>query len=119
MNQSINMMRYLPLFALSTILTALIFTVSCKDDPVPTGEVEMSELLSTNSEISTELNPHGVTPLSAEVSFTAKEPVKAEIEVRGELDVSHSWDNYAQQQSIPVLGLYPGTTNNVYLKLTT
>jgi arylsulfate sulfotransferase len=93
--------------------------VGCKDDPVPTGEIEMSEMLANNSEISTELNPHGVTPLSAEVSFTAKEPVKAEIEVRGNLNVSHTWDNYAQQQTLSVLGLYPGTTNNVYLKLTT
>ncbi|MFO7878481.1 MAG: aryl-sulfate sulfotransferase [Bacteroidales bacterium] len=106
-------------FVFFLISAMLIGLFGCQDEPVENGKVDMSDLLDQNSEVEIHHNPHGITPLSSELRFVTKEPVKAQIEVRGELPVNKSWEQYTDNQVVPVLGLYPGTTNEVYLKIST
>lgn len=60
-------------------------------------------------------------PLSAVASITAKYPVDVTVRIAGKHDddLETHVSSYAVQHEIPVLGLYPGTANEVTILLTT
>ncbi len=68
-----------------------------------------------------ELNPYGRNPLSAEVSFSAREPVDITLKVLGDIPVEKSFTDTKTQRNIsnilPILGLYPDEVNRVVLTL--
>lgn len=112
----------------TAILIAVISISSCKDDEDetpqnPSGnnnqaktEVSADDIL--NGSITTNLNPSGVAPLTAELTFNTNKNSEVEITVQGKLPVSHTFQTITSSHTIPVLGLYPDTMNQVILKIT-
>lgn len=67
------------------------------------------------------LNPYEASPLSALLLFQTDEAMKVEISVAGkdeETTIKNSFDDYTTKHSIPVLGLYANTKNQVTVTLT-
>ncbi|MFO7789927.1 MAG: aryl-sulfate sulfotransferase [Bacteroidales bacterium] len=110
--------KYIYLLIITGALVALSVLPSCKDDEELTSEVAVSELLKTNTDISLTKNPHGIAPLSAELSFETKLEVRVDLEIKGSLPVYQSWSTYSTSHTIPVLGLYPGCENEISLTMT-
>jgi arylsulfate sulfotransferase len=89
---------------LSFVLLVLLLT-SCKSTP----EFEYS--------IETELNPNRISPLTALLKIAAEKPCSANIKVLGESPIEQSFDSVSDSLEIPVVGLYPGTKNQVVVNL--
>jgi len=67
--------------------------------------------------IETKLNPFRISPLTALLQINADKPCRASIKVLGETPIEQSFDLYADSLSIPVVGLYPNTTNKIVVIL--
>ena len=67
--------------------------------------------------IETKLNPYRISPLTAILQIKAEKPCRASIKVLGETPIEQSFEIYADNLSIPVVGLYPNKTNNVVVNL--
>jgi arylsulfate sulfotransferase len=67
--------------------------------------------------IVTELNPYGISPLTAVLNISSKEPCSATYQVLGETPIEQSFIEFAQRLTIPVVGLYPGIENSVVVTL--
>lgn len=92
---------------------------SCKkDDPEGTNEVSISELLGNNEGIEIIENPSGIAPLTASANYESNVPVKAKIKISGELPLLKEYSDYTSSRTIPILGLYADTTNQVEITLT-
>jgi len=105
-------MRWISVLSLILVLTL----VGCKEEPIIfVGEVELAELV--DSDIAITLNPSGIAPLSAEAVFTTKTPCTVELAVRGEAPVLHTFTEAAENFALPILGLYPGRTNEIVLTI--
>lgn len=64
------------------------------------------------------VNPYEISPLSAVVVFTTKDPACVSVHVPGKdalSDVDFSFDAYSTEHVVPVYGLYADTTNAVTL----
>ena len=115
-----NSKLYLFALALGSILWA------CNEDPddpsnpsgpstQPQTEVAIENLL--NGSITTTLNPSGVAPLTAELTFSTQGNTEVEITVLGKVPVSNKFDMISSSHAIPILGLYADTMNSVVLKI--
>lgn len=96
---------------LAFICICLVYT-SCDQGP---GTLE--ELLKGSMNI--KVNPYERVPLGGLLTFRTDEECKVEIEIAGSIPVNKEFPAYNTSHSIPVLGLYPDTTNTVIVKLTT
>ena len=67
--------------------------------------------------IETRLNPYRISPLTALLQIKAEKPCRVSIKVLGETPIEQSFELYANNLSVPVVGLYPNTTNNVVVTL--
>ena len=71
------------------------------------------------SDVRVVVDPNGTAPLTARVSFTTTRPVSVAVTVPGrggaETDVGHRFPDVSQAWTVPVLGLYPGSVNDVVL----
>lgn len=68
-----------------------------------------------------EKDPYDANPLSALLLFQTDQAMKVELEVVGkdeETAIKNSFDDYTTEHSIPVLGLYADTENEVSVTLT-
>lgn len=65
------------------------------------------------------LNPHGRVPLGASLEIATLEPCKVAYTVAGESELGQAFAEYATNQQIPILGLYPDRDNEVNITLTT
>lgn len=64
------------------------------------------------------VNPNGLTPLSAMVTFSTQRESKITLKVygqRGARDIIHTFEGYKKDHSIPVLGLYAGRDTKIEL----
>ena len=68
--------------------------------------------------IKIQLNPYEKVPLGALLSFETSKPCEVEITVEGKIPVTRRFTTYRRTNEIPVIGLYPDTTNKVLIKLT-
>lgn len=67
------------------------------------------------------LDPYGASPLSALLLFQTDEAMKAEISVAGNDEnttIKNNFEDYTTEHSLPVLGLYADTENEVTVTLT-
>lgn len=103
-----------PLFGLCTAIALLILISlsSCDSGPKPLME-------GVNGRIDIKLNPYNVAPLGAQLTFTTKEACRVDIKVTGPIPMERSFSGYSTNHRIPVLGLYPDTTNTVEIELVT
>ncbi len=67
--------------------------------------------------IEAKLNPNRISPLTALLQITAEKPCRVSIKVLGETPIEQSFEKFADNLSIPVVGLYPNKTNNVVVNL--
>ena len=63
------------------------------------------------------LNPNGNAPLSAVAVFTTKNDALVQVDVQGEIPVTHLESAPGKTHAVPILGLYPGRTNMVVLTI--
>lgn len=66
-------------------------------------------------------NPYGLSPLTAIVLYTTKEPELVSIEIKGKSEKSNikytfNKQGYATKHIIPIMGLYANSENNVIIK---
>ena len=97
------------------LLITLIF-LNCNKEPQGMVEVPIEELLEGSMDI--KVNPNGITPLSAKVSFRTKGATRVEWEVQGALPVGGQTEVSQEQHELPILGLYAGQDNPVIVRLT-
>jgi arylsulfate sulfotransferase len=98
--------NFIIIIALSTVM------LSCDSGP---GQLD--EILKGSMNI--KVNPYEKVPLGGLLTFRTDEACKVEIEVAGRNPISKEFSAYETSHSIPVLGLYADTINNVKVKLTT
>ncbi len=66
-----------------------------------------------------DLNPYEKVPLGALVKFRTKEKCRVKVTVTGSVPVTKEFSTLSDRHSLPVLGLYPDTTNLINIVLTT
>ncbi len=91
----------------------LLQTVSQK-----TIENEYAELEYSFEQPFIKLNPYGKTPLSAVIKFPTEKPAQITLTIKGKgksPDISHTFDAWNTEHTIPVLGLYANYKNTVEL----
>ncbi len=69
--------------------------------------------------VSVQVNPYKRVPLGGKLEFQTAQPVKISVEVQGKTPIKKAYSSFSTRHSIPVLGLYAGTSNQVTLELTT
>ena len=67
--------------------------------------------------LETKLNPNNISPLTAQLNIQSKQACRATVKVLGALPVEQRFEESSQNLEIPVVGLYPNTTNKVLLTL--
>ena len=75
----------------------------------------------TEDNIYVQLDPYDASPLSALLLFQTEDAMTVDISVAGKDEattIKNSFDDYETDHSIPVLGLYPDTENEVTVTLT-
>lgn len=75
----------------------------------------------TEDNIYVQLDPYDASPLSALLLFQTEDAMTVDISVAGKDEattIKNSFDDYETDHSIPVLGLYPDTENEVTVILT-
>lgn len=75
----------------------------------------------TEDNIYVQLDPYDASPLSALLLFQTEDAMTVDISVAGKDEattVKNSFDDYETDHSIPILGLYPDTENEVTITLT-
>ena len=101
----------------SALAVCLVVLAGCdSSDPEPGG---LPEGLITGFGVS--LNPSGAAPLSAEILLGTNQPVSVAVTVAGRdgavTEIGRVFAGTGQALRVPVLGLYPATTNRVTLSL--
>ncbi|MDW3192460.1 MAG: aryl-sulfate sulfotransferase [Cytophagales bacterium] len=81
------------------------------------GPKSFEELI--EGKVSAQVNPFKRVPLGGKFDFKTTQPVKVKVEVKGKNPIKKSYSSFSTRHSIPVLGLYAGTSNEVVLELTT
>lgn len=102
-----------------TLLAVLILLLSsCKknEDDVLILEIPEQEML--QNPIGVRLNPNGITPLAAEVTFQSHDSSTVEVMVDGAIPLSFQIDQATTDHQFALVGLYPDTLNQVYFKIT-
>lgn len=75
----------------------------------------------TEDNIYVQLDPYDASPLSALLLFQTEEAMKVDISVAGKDEattIKNSFDDYTTDHSVPILGLYADTENEVTVTLT-
>lgn len=109
-------MRFRSLIRWLPVLLILALT-SCDSAPLPVlgEEVPISDVI--DGAITVERNPSGRVPLSAQFDLATVEPVRISWTVLGDEPLEYSQTWFSRTHSVPVLGLYPDTTNQVQVRL--
>ncbi|MDH5475796.1 MAG: aryl-sulfate sulfotransferase [Cyclobacteriaceae bacterium] len=67
--------------------------------------------------IKTTLNPHKISPLTALLEIKTDRPCKATIKVLGNDPIEQAYEKLGTELTVPVVGLYPNTLNEVEVTL--
>ncbi len=97
-------------------LAGLLPLAGCDSNPAGPGDGGLDFLES----LAVVPNPFGYAPLTAEVVLTTSRPVRVEVFVAGRAgpatDVRHRFETVTERARLPVLGLYPNTSNTITLR---
>ncbi|MEM1096349.1 MAG: aryl-sulfate sulfotransferase [Bacteroidota bacterium] len=107
------------------LLAALLCLALSACDPVLVVEDEEQELsiaalLNGMERVdeALEVNPSGLAPLTARVSFQTVSPTQVTVTVLGAEPLVHTYDNQTTDHTVPILGLYAGVENEVVIRVT-
>lgn len=102
------------------LITLIIITISCKGGSEQGYEyVPASHFFSTTEPVvRVQVNPSGRNPLAALVDFTTDIPCRVAMLVSGAEPLEHAFENFGTRHTLPVVGLYAQTKNNVTFTLT-
>jgi arylsulfate sulfotransferase len=92
--------------------------VSCTND-VGQDDLEDSpfdEMVIDNPQV--EMNPSGITPLSARISLNTKVKSKVKVEIVGSPSISYTFNTLTDHHEIPIVGLFANSLNQVIVTLT-
>ena len=67
--------------------------------------------------VTSELNPSKISPLTAMLNITANAPCTGIATVLGEFPVEYEFDLSGTELEVPIIGLYPGIENQILLNL--
>ena len=107
-------------FYISLVISAIVFQSCNSDDqivepPKDIDEAIYKELRSGDFNIT--LNPHDISPLVAEVSFSTIEPSKITFANLQDDTREDSISVYSTDHTINVFALYPGLTNPIVIRM--
>lgn len=71
-----------------------------------------------NYSVEIELNPNKIAPLTAQLKISANMPCSASFKVLGESPIEQSFNEVSESLTVPVVGLYANTTNDVAITFT-
>lgn len=93
--------------------------IGCRPNPLEgtLTEVHIDELLS--SEIITDLNPSGLTPLSARLQFSTTDEAIVTTSVLGDYEAVKTSESFTKDHTLEIHGLYPNTNNTIKLEVIT
>ncbi len=83
----------------------LLFSLSCKDS-------------SFDYTVDVALNPYKISPLTAQLKVISNMPCSASFKVLGASPIEQSFDEISENLTIPIVGLYPDTMNEVAITFT-
>jgi arylsulfate sulfotransferase len=93
------------------LLSALLHACGSDQGPKVLDEITLGE-------VKVQVNPSGKVPLGALLTFSTQENCTAKVTVTGKEPVSRTFSKATRYHDIPVLGLYPGTANQVAVEVT-
>jgi len=97
---------------------AIIFLSGCKkDDNGDPNLLNIETLIGNNTGLEVTKNPYGIAPLTAIASFESNTMVSVSIQILGENPVFYNFPELRSSMDIPIIGLYPDTTNLVEITL--
>ncbi len=67
--------------------------------------------------INAKLNPYNISPLTAVLEITSKDPCAVTFKVLGESPIEQSFSEFSGTFAVPIVGLYPAKENNVLVTL--
>jgi arylsulfate sulfotransferase len=107
-------------FLFPLVIAGLLFSISsCRWNPdtvQPDLRLDFESLIRTP--VFMEPNPSGIAPLTAMATFQTVRPMKVRMRVLGPDPAEKTFPGFNNQHSIPILGLYPGTNNQIEITLT-
>jgi len=106
--------QYMARFSLFFLLLLLLLSACKKEETSPIPKLPII----LNQPIEIELNPNLRTPLAAAATIRTETPVQVKVMINGADPVEHQFLELEKEQTIPILGLYPDTTNQVVFQLT-
>ena len=115
-------MKYTPLFMLAALLWLTPVSADYLSDQKQMNTDIAAELKQTDYTPENPLilvNPYGISPLTALISFSTPTPSSVGITIQGkdaETTISHTFSTISEKHIIPVYGLYEGK-NTVLLQV--
>ena len=91
-------------YIIPTIISLMLLITGCGDP-----KLEYS--------LESQLNPNGISPLTAVIQVLSDKECRASIKVLGESPMEQSFETLGKNFDIPVVGLYPNKTNEVVVTL--
>lgn len=98
------------------ILAMALFSCTEEEPVFEEIEIPVEEMLKNGYDIT--INPSGIAPLTARVELRTQLPSIFEYSIKGDTNFKVAESTENDEHSIDILGLFPGITNEVYLKLT-
>lgn len=71
-----------------------------------------------NYVVNAKLNPYKISPLTAQLKITTNIPCSASVKILGESPIEQSFTEVSDNFSLPIVGLYPNTLNEVVITFT-
>lgn len=111
-------MKNLQYLIITCLSFALVFLIGCKkDENGDPNLVSIETLIGNNTGIEVTKNPYDIAPLTAIASFESNRLVSVSIQILGDKPIIHEFAEMGPSMDIPIIGLYPDTTNLVEIKL--
>jgi arylsulfate sulfotransferase len=94
---------------------AFSFLLAALPSAIDSASPQLRGLLSGNIEVN--LNPTGIVPLAALATFETRQACDVQMRIPGRVEVVQYFKDGSTSHEVPILGLYPGRTNIVFLTL--
>jgi arylsulfate sulfotransferase len=101
------------------VLPILTFGACTDSDPIEPMPVQVPIGDLVTGVVDVTVDPSGRAPLAGVITFQSAVPARASLTVLGPEPIEHTVEEVLSEHAIPLLGLYPGTVNEVELRIET